>query len=118
MTMTVRRGGVYTPTDLHRSSRRLARVNMALAAMRRGQFLQLQYQAGRPLWSLSDGRSVSAEVAEILIKNARPSSRPAARCFLTCRPKPGASIPDFKHRAGAVLSAFKEGDQSNGRQEV
>ena len=88
MTMTVLRGGVYTPTDLHRSSRRLDRrlasVNTALAAMRRGQFLQLQYQAGRPLWSLSEGRSVSAEVAETLIKNA--SVVPADRALFPDMP--------------------------------
>jgi hypothetical protein len=65
--------GVYTPTELHRSAHRLTRtvsVSAALAAMRRGEALHLQYQAGRPLWSLSNGCAVSAEVAGILIKDA------------------------------------------------
>ena len=105
MTRTVLRGGVYTPSDLHRSSRRLdrrlARVNTALAAMRQGQFLQLQYRAGRPLWSLSGGRSVSAEVAETPHQATRPSSRSAARCSPACRDRPGASIPEFRNTAPA-----------------
>ena len=60
-----------------------AEVAQMLAAMRRGQFLQLQYRAGRPLWSLSDGRSVSAEVAETL-KNA--SVAPAGRALFPDMP--------------------------------
>ena len=38
--------------------------------MRKGDFLHLQYQAGRPLWSLSGGQSVPADVAAILTSNA------------------------------------------------
>ena len=68
------RGGIYTPSELHRLAHRLDRpvagVNTALAAMRRGESLHLQYQAGRALWALSGGRSISAEVAEILTKHA------------------------------------------------
>ena len=65
--------GVYTPGELHRSAHRLTRtasVSTALAAMRRGESLHLQYQAGRSLWSLSNGCAVSAEVAGILINDA------------------------------------------------
>jgi hypothetical protein len=73
------RGGIYTPSELHRLARRLHRrntsVNAALAAMRDRQFLHLQYHAGQPRWSLSGGRSVSAETAKILIKH--PSVVPA-----------------------------------------
>jgi hypothetical protein len=50
--------------------RRIASVNSALGAMRRGEFLHLQFHAGRSLWLLSGGRSVSADIAEILIKHA------------------------------------------------
>ena len=38
--------------------------------MREGQTLHLQHRDGRPLWSLSDGRSVTADVAAILIRHA------------------------------------------------
>ena len=40
-----------------------------LAAMRGGQSLHLQYQAGKALWSLSGGQSVSADLANILTSN-------------------------------------------------
>ena len=66
--------GIPTLASLRRAHRRLNRrittVGAALAAMRGGQCLHLQYQAGRPLWSLSGGQNVSAEVAGILTKNA------------------------------------------------
>jgi hypothetical protein len=65
---------VHTAPELHRAARRLNRrtagVNTALQAMRRGEFLRLQYSAGRPCWSLSNGRTVSAEVASTLISSA------------------------------------------------
>jgi hypothetical protein len=68
------RGGIYTPNQLHSTARRFDRrvnsINAALAAMRRGESLHLQYAAGRQLWSLSGGRCVSAEVANLLISNA------------------------------------------------
>ena len=69
------RGSIYTPGELHRLGRRLSRriasVDGALQAMRRGELLHLQYSAGRPLWSLSSGRVVSSEVAAIIINDAR-----------------------------------------------
>ncbi len=40
-----------------RLDRNLAAADGALAAMRKGQSLYLQYQDGRPLWSLSGGQS-------------------------------------------------------------
>jgi hypothetical protein len=65
---------IHTSGELHRAARRLNRrtagVNVALQAMRRGEFLCLQYSAGRPCWSLSNGRTVSAQVADILTHNA------------------------------------------------
>jgi hypothetical protein len=68
------RGGIYTPSELHRLGRvlerRIASANSALAAMRQGESLHLQYRAGSPLWSLSGGRSVSANIAENLIEHA------------------------------------------------
>jgi hypothetical protein len=69
------RGSIYTSGELHRQARRLDRrlasVDQVLIAMRRGEFLHLQYQVGRPLWALSNGRTVSSEVAAILINDAR-----------------------------------------------
>jgi hypothetical protein len=74
MSKVLFRGGIYTPSELHRLGRhlerRLARANTTLAAMCRGESLHLQYQAGRPLWRLSGGRSVSVEIAEILTNHA------------------------------------------------
>jgi hypothetical protein len=72
--MTTLRRGVYTPSELHRLAcrldRRVVSVDQVLIAMRKGEVLHLQYEHGRPLWSLSNGQSVSADVAEILTKNA------------------------------------------------
>ena len=42
----------------------------ALAAMRKGDFLHLQYQAGQLPWSLSGDQSVPAVAAAILTSNA------------------------------------------------
>ena len=53
-------------TQLRRAHRLAARIDQALAAMREGQSLQLQHCEGRPLWSLSGGQSVTADVAAIL----------------------------------------------------
>jgi hypothetical protein len=66
---------IPTPDSLRRAHRRLDRraasLNAALAAMRRGKSLHLEYRSGgRPCWSLSNGRAVSAEVAAILTRNA------------------------------------------------
>ena len=57
-------------TQLRRTSRKVDRVNRVLAAMANGQSLHLQHRDGRPLWSLSDGRSVTADVAAILTCHA------------------------------------------------
>ena len=81
-------GGVFTPSELHRSARclfrRAASVNAALAAIRQGESLHLQYVVGRPVWSLSSGRSVSPKVAEILTSNA--SITPADGALFDCVP--------------------------------
>jgi hypothetical protein len=69
--MTAPRQGIHTPSELRRSARRLdcraARVNAVLALLRQGEALLLKYESGRPHWSLSSGRSISAEVASVLI---------------------------------------------------
>ena len=43
-----------------------AAANRTLNSMRRGQTLHLQYRAGRSLWSLSDGRFVTPQVAALV----------------------------------------------------
>lgn len=48
----------------------LAAANRALSAMRKGALLRLEYRNGRPSWSLSGGKTVSVEVANILIHHA------------------------------------------------
>ena len=71
--MTARRQGVHTASELRRSirrlDRRLAGVDQILGAMRKGEVLHLQYENGRPPWSLSGGRSVAADVAALVIIN-------------------------------------------------
>ena len=62
--LLARRG---TPPD-HPSQ--LRNHQHSLAAMRKGDFLHLQYQAGQPLWSLSGDQSVPAVAAAILTSNA------------------------------------------------
>jgi hypothetical protein len=68
------RGGIYTPSELHRLGRgldgRINSVNAALTVMRKGAALLLRYENGRSIWSLSSGQAVSAEVAETLTKHA------------------------------------------------
>jgi hypothetical protein len=63
-----------TAAGLYFQQRRLefdhAAANRALAVIRKGQTLHMQYRAGRPHWSLSDGTPVTAEVAAILIRDA------------------------------------------------
>jgi Bifunctional DNA primase/polymerase, N-terminal len=71
--MTTPRRGVPTAASLRRHrhlDRNRATADKALATMRAGQFLHLQYQAGRALWTLSDGQTVSAEAATNVISNA------------------------------------------------
>ena len=71
--MIISRQGVHTASELRRSTRRLDRrlasVDQILGAWR-GEALHLQYENGRPRWSLSGGRSVAADVAAIVIVNA------------------------------------------------
>ena len=53
-----------------RQTHRLARrIDRALAAMRAGESLHLQYRDGRPLWNLSGGRIVTAEAANLVIRH-------------------------------------------------
>ena len=72
--MTTTRPGVFTPSELHRLGRRLDRraaaADRVLSTMKRGESLHLQFENGRPLWSLRGGRPVSAEVANLIISNA------------------------------------------------
>jgi hypothetical protein len=67
------RNVIFTPGERRRAAlrlnRRTAKVSGALQAMHRGEFLCLQYCAGQPRWSLTDGRVLSAEVANILVSN-------------------------------------------------
>jgi hypothetical protein len=69
--MIARHHGIYTASELHRLGRRLdrriANVDRVLAAMRHGESLHLQYENGRPLWSLSGGRTVPAHIAALAI---------------------------------------------------
>ena len=83
------RGSIYTAGELRRLGRRLNRrignVDAALQAMRRGEFLCLQYSAGHPCWSLSNGHPVTVEVANILINDASISPADGA-LFPECVP--------------------------------
>ena len=63
-------------------------IGQALAATRSGPSLHLQHREGRPLWSLSDDRSVTADVAAILIRDARVVPADAA-LFPICPVKRG-----------------------------
>ena len=65
-------------TQLRRTSRKVDRVNQALAAMRAGRGLHLHHHGGRPLWILSDGRSVTADVAALVISHTRVEPADAA----------------------------------------
>jgi hypothetical protein len=56
----------------------IAAANRALSAMRRGAQLRLEYRGGRPSWSLSGGKQVSAEVAAILVNHALVAPADAA----------------------------------------
>jgi hypothetical protein len=69
--MSTPRRGIYTPSELHRTARRLDRhntnVERVLRAMRSGESLHLEYRSGAPAWSLSGGRIVHANIAAIVI---------------------------------------------------
>jgi hypothetical protein len=77
--MTAAGAGILTAAELRCSTRRLDRrlsnLDHALAAMRRGEELHLQYENGRPSWSLGSGRNVAAHIAALLMNN--PSIVPA-----------------------------------------
>jgi hypothetical protein len=54
-----------------RHERNLAAAERAIRAMKRqGPTLLMQYAGGRRSWSLSDGRSIPAAVATLIINNA------------------------------------------------
>jgi len=57
-------------TQLRRTARLSKRIDQVFGAMRAGHFLQLQHRGGHPLWSLSDGQSVTADAAAILTCHA------------------------------------------------
>ena len=61
------RSSIPTAAELRRSARRLDRrlagAAEILCIMQDGQTLHLRYEGGRPVWSLSGGRTVSAEIA-------------------------------------------------------
>ena len=65
-------------TQLRRTSRKVDRVNQVLAAIANGQSLHLQHRDGRPLWMLSDGRSVTDDVAALVIRHVRVEPADAA----------------------------------------
>jgi hypothetical protein len=78
----------FTPAELHslgrRLDRRVASIHVALAAMRQGDFLHLEFRAGRARWLLSCGRPVSADVGKILTQHA--SVRPVGGALLSQLP--------------------------------
>ena len=97
------RQGAHTASELRRSTRRLiglAGVDQILGAMRKGEALHLQYENGRPPWSLSGGRSVAADVATRVIVNA--PRHPGRRRLVCQRTGPDVEVwmmtdkPDLK----------------------
>ena len=72
------RRAVPRGTQRRRTSRLAKRIDQALGAMRAGQSLHLQHRNGNALWSLSDGRSVTADVAALVISHARVEPADAA----------------------------------------
>ena len=79
---------IPTPAGQRRHARilgrRAASLNVALAAMRRGELLYCEYRAGRPHWSLTDGHTVDSKVAESLIRSA--SITPVSAALFDCAP--------------------------------
>ena len=57
-------------TQMRRTARLTARFDSALAALRAGKSLHLQFGDSGPLWTLSDGSTVTAEVASLLLNHA------------------------------------------------
>ena len=54
---------------MRRTARLATRFEQALAAMRTGKTLHLQFSSAGPLWALSDGSSVTADVASLLLNS-------------------------------------------------
>jgi hypothetical protein len=67
--------GVHTVRELQRRHRRLDRrvnsANFVIACMRDGATLHLAFQRGGPVWSLSDGRRITDDVARVVIADHR-----------------------------------------------
>ena len=61
---------VNRASQLRHSRRQISRVHDVLEAMRAGQLLHLEHHADRPLWSLSDGTAVPADIAILVTHNA------------------------------------------------
>jgi hypothetical protein len=62
---------VARASRMRRTARLTARFGQVLAAMRdEGKTLHLQFSDGGPLWSLSDGSSVTADVAALILNHA------------------------------------------------
>jgi hypothetical protein len=63
----------HTVAQLRRQGKRLERLNVTvtatLAAMCRGEALHLHFGRYGPVWRLTSGRTVPAEVAQIVAKN-------------------------------------------------
>jgi hypothetical protein len=63
-----------TINNLRANARRLDRLNIAVAkvltAMQRGEALHLEYRWCGPVWCLSGGAHIDAEVAQLVTKSA------------------------------------------------
>jgi hypothetical protein len=83
---------VHTVAELKRRHSRLDRSCKAAAGvltkMQRGQSLNLSFERGKRRWLLSDGSSVSDEVAKIITVDHLASAS-AMPCSRTCRDRPG-----------------------------
>ena len=58
------------PNKLHQSTRQLREVDRVLAHMKTGITLQVTNTTAGPCWTLSDGRRVSAGVAELVVRSS------------------------------------------------
>jgi hypothetical protein len=67
--------GVHTVRELQRRHRRLDRrvnsANFVISCMRAGATLHLTFGRNGPVWSLSDGRKISDEVARLVTTDHR-----------------------------------------------
>ena len=57
-------------SQLRRTRRMVSTFDQTSVAMCAGEHLQLQYENGRPRWSLSNGQPVSTDVAGMIINVA------------------------------------------------